>query len=352
MVAPPPPTRINLADAVDRYLDVQAARAAVGDLSPTTVDNYRIDLAEFLTHIGGGVVVDDIDGPMVDAAIAAYAAAPDRRYTDPGRKGAPGRATTTQVRYRRSIHRFFTHAQAHAWVQVSPMEWTTLRPRARGGLRAARTALTISQTQALLAHGAGDDPGVSARAHERNVERDRAVLAFLAVLGPRVSELCDADDTDFSRDGDTETWRIVGKGGKVRTLPLSPWLSQVKADYLAARPVPSPGTPATAATFRTGHGGRLAPRDVQRLLRRAYQRVLVADPAQAREVTPHALRHTAATLMLSKGWDVKVVAQMLGHASIATTGAYLDELPGELARAVADHPAASPADLPARGDVS
>lgn len=50
------------------------------------------------------------------------------------------------------------------------------------------------------------------------------------------------------------------------------------------------------------------------------------------------MRHTAATLMLAKGWDVKVVAEMLGHASIATTGTYLDSIPGELARAVADSP--------------
>lgn len=80
----------------------------------------------------------------------------------------------------------------------------------------------------------------------------------------------------------------------------------------------------------------MSARDVQRLLERAEARVRTREPAHAREVTPHALRHTAATLMLAKGWDVKVVAQLLGHASISTTGTYLDAIPGELAQAVAD----------------
>ena len=85
----------------------------------------------------------------------------------------------------------------------------------------------------------------------------------------------------------------------------------------------------------------MSARDVQRMLGRARLKVLAKDPQSAREITPHALRHTAATIMLSHGWDVKIVAQMLGHSSLSTTGIYLDELPGELAQAVASHPLAA-----------
>jgi site-specific recombinase XerD len=85
-------------------------------------------------------------------------------------------------------------------------------------------------------------------------------------------------------------------------------------------------------------GNRLTVRDIEGLLERAVNRTRTADPAHARAVVPHGLRHTASTLMLAEGWDVKVVAQLLGHASVSTTSKYLDELPGELSVALNAHP--------------
>lgn len=350
MVVPPKPVAISAAQAVDLYLDAMAARVAVGGLAATTVENYRADLTEFVQHVTPEVLVDDIDGPLVDKALTLYATTPDRRFTQ-GRGAGKGRSPATQARFKQSVDKFFRHAERQAWVQVSPMPWVTLDPRPRGGLRVERTSLNFGQAEALLRYGAGEPEGPAARPHERNYLRDRFLLAALTVLGPRVSEVCRARDDDFTwiagEDGvEVEHWRIVGKGGKVRVIPMSPWLSGLKADYLQVRPSPVSGLSPTArqeaatATWRTGHGGALDSRDVQRLLPRAADRVRQHEPARARGITPHALRHTAATLMLASGWDVKVVAQMLGHASIATTGIYLDELPGELARAVAAHPLA------------
>jgi site-specific recombinase XerD len=66
---------------------------------------------------------------------------------------------------------------------------------------------------------------------------------------------------------------------------------------------------------------------------------MARTPARIRrDATPHALRHTSATLLLAAGWDVKVIAELLGHASIATTGVYLDRIDGELAAAIRAHP--------------
>ena len=79
-------------------------------------------------------------------------------------------------------------------------------------------------------------------------------------------------------------------------------------------------------------------RDIERLLERAVKRTQAADPAHARAVVPHGLRHTAATLMLAEGWDVKFVAQLLGQASVSTISQYLDELPEELSVAINAHP--------------
>ncbi len=67
-------------------------------------------------------------------------------------------------------------------------------------------------------------------------------------------------------------------------------------------------------------------------------RVVAATLTGSGPAGPHALRHTTATLLVAHGWDVKVVAELLGHASIATTGVYLDRIEGELAAAIAAHP--------------
>lgn len=344
MVAPPTPKRISLGDAVDQYLRSVDNQVIVGALSERTAKNYRNDLANFTGIIGADTIVDDITGEQVDHAIVTFGGRPDARYST-GVKTGPAHAASTQRRFRESINRFFTHAAGQAWVQVSPMAWSTLNPRARGGLRTARTSLTAEQAAALLRHGAGDGHNTG-RSHEQNYLRDTFLLALLTVLGPRVSEVCDANIDDMSVESGQAVWRITGKGGKVRKVPLSPWLVERRDAYLQARPKPSPSlspsqvADASRALVLTGRGGRITARDVQRFLERAQKRVHAADPDQAREVTPHALRHTAATILLSAGWDVKVVAQMLGHASIATTGIYLDELPGELARAVESHPLA------------
>ena len=71
------------------------------------------------------------------------------------------------------------------------------------------------------------------------------------------------------------------------------------------------------------------------------KRTRAADPAHARAVIPHGLRHTAATLMLAEAWDGNIIARLLGHASVATTSKYLDELPGELSVALNTHPLTS-----------
>lgn len=346
MVAPPKPKDVPLAQAVDRYIDAMEARVSVGQLSERTVSNYRADLRHFVTFVGESVLVDDVTAEQVDEALLAFTKRPDARRRENAR-GKAGQAAATQVRYHQSVSRFFGHAERQQWVQMSPMSWTTLRPKVRGDLRTARTSLSPDQAGALLRHGA--KPVVEQRrSHERNAERDAYLIALLLVTGPRVSEVVSADTADFSvRDG-MLWWRIVGKGGKARSIPLSPQLAALRDAYTAKRPEPSEallkatGGDAGRAEFRSGRGGRMSARDVQRLLVRAEDRVRAREPQNAREITPHALRHTAATLMLAKGWDVKVVAQLLGHASISTTGAYLDAIPGELAQAVAD----AGADLP------
>lgn len=346
MVAPPTPQRIALGGAVDRYLDSVSAQVHVGKLREATRNNYASDLRNFVGVLGAEIITDDITGEDVDRAVGVFAAGDDKRYTRTEKDGA-GRSPATQKRFYQSITRFFTHAALHGWVQVSPMQWATLEPTVRGDLRVERTALSSEQARALLEHGAGSPPSKGdekTRSHERNYTRDRLLITLLAVLGPRVEEIARADRQDILTGDEHTEWRIVGKGGKVRRVPLSEEMLHLLDAYLADRPTPSeslsPKSKADAekSLFRTGRGSRITSRDVQRLMHRAADRVFAAEPEQAREITPHALRHTAATLMLANGWDVKVVSRLLGHANISATQRYLDALPGELAVAIRNSP--------------
>jgi site-specific recombinase XerC len=138
--------------------------------------------------------------------------------------------------------------------------------------------------------------------------RDLAVLELLYAAGLRVSELCGLDRADIDLRGRTVT--VLGKGGKQRRVPvhdaavaaLRAWFDDGRDDM--------EGPP--EAAFVNRRGARLGPRDVRRIL----------DRRSASPTHPHALRHTYATHLLDGGADLRVVQELLGHASLATTQVY------------------------------
>jgi site-specific recombinase XerD len=138
--------------------------------------------------------------------------------------------------------------------------------------------------------------------------RDLAVLELLYAAGLRVSELCGLDRADIDLRGRTVT--VLGKGGKQRRVPvhdaavaaLRAWFDHGRDDM--------EGPP--EAAFVNWRGARLGPRDVRRIL----------DRRSASPTHPHALRHTYATNLLDGGADLRVVQELLGHASLATTQVY------------------------------
>jgi integrase/recombinase XerC len=138
--------------------------------------------------------------------------------------------------------------------------------------------------------------------------RDVAVLELLYAAGLRVSELCGLDRGDIDLRGRTVT--VLGKGSKQRRVPihneavdaLEAWFDRGRDDMA--------GPP--EAAFVNRRGARLGPRDVRRIL----------DRRSASPTHPHALRHTYATHLLDGGADLRVVQELLGHASLATTQVY------------------------------
>jgi len=139
----------------------------------------------------------------------------------------------------------------------------------------------------------------------------------------------------------------------VCTVTLSEPLARALDEYLAAlRPsllARRPGdADAARALLLTWRGRRIDAQAIRALLNRCVARM---PEEYRRAATPHALRHTTATLLVAQGWDVKVIAELLGHASIATTGVYLDRIEGELAAAIRSHPLSTglPAEMGSEG---
>src|SRR5262249_52025499 len=142
--------------------------------------------------------------------------------------------------------------------------------------------------------------------------RDVALLELLYGAGLRVSELCglDVDAVDLRK----ATVTVLGKGSKVRRLPLGDPAREAVSAYLRnARPALL--TERTAALFVNARGRRMTPRDVRR--------VLVRHPlSDGRTLHPHSLRHAYATHLLEGGADLRVVQELLGHADVGTTQVY------------------------------
>lgn len=149
--------------------------------------------------------------------------------------------------------------------------------------------------------------------------RDLAVVELLYASGMRVSELCGLDVSDV--DLDRLTARVTGKGNKQRVVPFGTPAASALAEYLQrARPsllVVSEGKAPVSALFLGARGARLNVRSVYQLVASLLSDIPGSGPAG-----PHALRHTAATHLLDGGADLRVVQEMLGHASLGTTQIY------------------------------
>lgn len=141
--------------------------------------------------------------------------------------------------------------------------------------------------------------------------RDMAIVTLLYGSGLRISEA-------LGLTGDAhplpDVLRIIGKGGKERLVPTLPATQQAIAHYAALCPFE---LDKAAPLFRGARGGPLSPRLVQRVM--AQARMQMGLPASA---TPHALRHSFATHLLSAGGDLRAIQELLGHASLSTTQAY------------------------------
>jgi integrase/recombinase XerD len=143
--------------------------------------------------------------------------------------------------------------------------------------------------------------------------RDLALLEFLYGVGARISEAVDLNVGDL--DLDSELVRLRGKGGKERIVPIgSHAVKAIKAYLVRGRPALA--GPQSQALFLNARGGRLSRQSAWAILKAAAAR------AGLNQISPHTLRHSFATHLLENGADIRVVQELLGHSSIATTQIY------------------------------
>ncbi len=275
-------------------------------LSANTLAAYQRDLERWTVHLADTGVerAGDITGDHVDAFAAQLRTGSDER---------PPLADASVARMLaavRGLHRF--------WVAegVVATDVTTGRAAPRPGRRLPK-ALSVEQVSALIAAAGGDDPTVPRTPAQLC---DSALLELLYGTGARVSEVValDVDDVTRAMADDTTGLRLVGKGDKERQVPLGSyaraaldaWLVQGRPG-LAARGAPTP------ALLLNERGGRLSRQSAFNRIQAAAERAEITS-----EVSPHTLRHSYATHLLDGGADIRVVQELLGHASVTTTQIY------------------------------
>lgn len=257
--------------------------------SRNTVAAYRADLARL-----GAAFADRGADPLAagHADLAAYLAS----------LADEGRSVATLRRHTASIRQLFGFLVAEGRLARDPT--VDLKPpRER---RAAPEALTRDEVSALLGSVGGDHP---------LAQRDRVLLELLYASGLRVSELVDLELRTI--DLEERLLLVRGKGDKERLVPFgAAALSAIRAWLLDGRPalLRDRAAPWLILNHR---GGRMSRQSVHALVQAAGRRA-----GLAREIGPHALRHTFATHLLAGGCDLRVLQEMLGHASVSTTQIY------------------------------
>lgn len=280
--------------AVQDYLSHLSVERGLAD---NTLRSYRRDLRRYLEFLG----LRDLTAPsaIAEGDVTAFLAA--LRTGDPGHVSLGTASAARTIVAVRGLHRFLLREQivsADVTAAIKPP-----RPAAR-----LPKALPLEDIESILE--AAGAPGTTL------ASRDRALLEMLYGTGARISEAVglDVDDLDLVES----TVLLRGKGGKQRIVPLGSYARQSLVDYLAAsRPTLVSVRTSTPAVFLNARGGRLSRQSAWTVLTRAAQRAGVTAV-----VSPHTLRHSFATHLLDGGADVRVVQELLGHASVTTTQIY------------------------------
>jgi integrase/recombinase XerD len=284
----------GVAGAVRTYLDHLSVERG---LAANTLSSYRRDLRryrEFL-HSRGVADLDAVDEPTVTAFLVALRE---------GDSENPPLSSTSAARTVVAVRGFHKFAVSDGLAATDPA--SGVRPPQPA--KRLPKALPLADVEAILA--ASGSPGTTLAL------RDHALLEVLYGTGARISEAVGLDVDDL--DTVDRTVLLRGKGGKERIVPVGSYAVSAVGDYLSrARPALVAAGKGTPALFLNARGGRLSRQSAWSVLVKAAERAGVTT-----DVSPHTLRHSFATHLLDGGADVRVVQELLGHASVTTTQVY------------------------------
>jgi len=303
MVTRQTPEPIEL-DSADETIGREMARwlshlRAERRLSPKTLEAYARDLRQCLDflceHFGARVTLARFS-QLEATDIRAFMAM--RRADD-----IAGRSLMRSLAGLRSFGRFLEREGKG-------------RVGALSAIRAPKVGKTLPKPlQIVAAKRLADADERAGEARETWIlARDAAVMALLYGSGLRISEALGLRRRDVPRPGEGDVLVVTGKGNKTRMVPVLQNVLALIADYVALCPHP---LPPEGAIFVGARGGPLSPRIIQLTMQRLRGVLGLPDSA-----TPHALRHSFATHLLSRGGDLRAIQELLGHSSLSTTQIY------------------------------
>lgn len=278
------------------HLEIERGVAA------NTLSCYRRDLRRYREHLAERGI-DDL-AKVAELDVSEFLVALRRGNSETGVVALSAVSAARALVAVRGLHRFAA-AEGLAELDVA----RAVRPPAPG--RRLPKNMSIDQVVALLEGAGGDSPSDGPL-----TLRNRALLEFLYSTGARISEAVglDVDDIDIL----ARSVLLRGKGGKHRLVPVGcPAIQALDAYLVRGRPDLARRGRGTAAIFLNARGGRLSRQSAWQVLQDAAERAGISTDA-----SPHMLRHSFATHLLDGGADVRVVQELLGHASVTTTQIY------------------------------
>ncbi|OBK47963.1 site-specific tyrosine recombinase XerD [Mycobacterium sp. 1081908.1] len=281
------------------YLDHLTIERGV---AKNTLTSYRRDLRRYSKHLSDRGIHDL--AKVGEDDVSEFLVALRRGDPEAGTAALSAVSAARALIAVRGLHRFAA-AEGLAELDVA----RAVRPPTPG--RRLPKSLTINQVLALLEGAGGDGPSDGPL-----TLRNRALLELLYSTGSRISEAVGLDVDDV----DTEARSVLlrGKGGKQRLVPIGrPAVQALDAYLVRGRPDLARRGRGTPAIFLNARGGRLSRQSAWQVLQDAAERVGITSG-----VSPHMLRHSFATHLLEGGADVRVVQELLGHASVTTTQIY------------------------------
>jgi integrase/recombinase XerD len=283
-----------LARAVRSYLDHLAVERG---LAANTLSSYRRDLRRYAAYLADQGITAPAEISQADVA-GFLRSLRNGDGSHPALSASSAARTVVAVR---GLHRFLVRdglVAGDVAANVRPPTPPRKLPK----------AIPLADVERLLAAAGADGSPLALR--------DRALLELLYGTGARISEAVGIDRDDLDEESGTVLLR--GKGGKDRIVPVGSYALEAVSAYLVrARPALAATGRGTPALFLNARGGRLSRQSAWTVLQVAAGRAGLAT-----HVSPHTLRHSFATHLLDGGADVRVVQELLGHASVTTTQVY------------------------------